>query len=375
MFLFAYVSALWCPLPGEDGHGGGCAGHGLWPAVREMKNMENDGSVMVKSCNFAAEKIIFTMKSRFLASIRRHWLLLAVTVVLSVMAGWTAWNVWPFDRTDMLQSTCRIDGEALLCLRTGKDSLLLNRTPTHRQGVWVNRHWWAPSGQGRLITSEPVVPFFKRYGWPAGQKELRERLAAVTDSLRTVLHRREIESKELAYYLRTHGVQDEGYGRIAQYATEQKRQTDTLSKLVKALEAIPENASLKLYMVEHDTVVWRDADGVVTRSVCEPRVWDGHDAGPEGKAETGGARPVWLRTVSHTTPSDVRAVSLFPWTLRSREREALTAVLLPHDTLLVDSWLRRRHLLQPRLFAPDGAPVFTRHGYCLGMAVGKEVVR
>lgn len=315
------------------------------------------------------------MKNTFFASVRRHWLLLVIDVILLAVVGWTVWNVWPFDRADMLRSSCTIEGEALLYLRSGKDSLLLSRTPANRQGVWANRHWWAPSCSGRLLTSGPVIPFFERHEWPLSQKELRERLVTATDSLQKVLHRREIEAKELAYYLRTHGVQDEGYGRIARYAQEQKQEIDTLTKMVRALEHIPDNGQLKLFIVEHDTAVYRNADGRISRAACEPLVWTGNFDRSTRRMVAAGPQPVWLRTADHTTPPDIYAVSLFPWTLRSNEREALTVVLLPGDTLLIDSWLRHRQLLQPRMFAPDGAPVFTKHGYCLGISVKKKIAR
>lgn len=315
------------------------------------------------------------MKNVFFASICRHWLLLVITIVLLTVVGWSCWNVWPFDRTDMLRSSCTIDGEALLYLRTGKDSVLLSRTPTHRQGVWANRHWWAPSCSGRLLTSVPVIPFFRRYGWPVSQQALREGIEDAADSLQDVLHRREIESKELAYYLRTHGVQDEGYDRIAQYSIEQKRMVDALRKLVHALNAIPAKAPLNLFVVEHDTAVCRDGDGQVMRMPCEPLAWSGHFDRSTRERVSAGNGSVWLRTADHATPSGACAVSLFPWTLRNNERKALTVVILPKDTLLVDNWLQHGRLSQPRMFAPDGASVFTKRGYCLGVSVKKEIVR
>lgn len=315
------------------------------------------------------------MKNVFFASICRHWLLLVITIVLLTVVGWSCWNVWPFDRTDMLRSSCTIDGEALLYLRTGKDSVLLSRTPTHRQGVWANRHWWAPSCSGRLLTSVPVIPFFRRYGWPVSQQALREGIEDAADSLQDVLHRREIESKELAYYLRTHGVQDEGYDRIAQYSIEQKRMVDALRKLVHALNAIPAKAPLSLFVVEHDTAVCRDGDGQVMRMPCEPLAWSGHFDRSTRERVSAGNGSVWLRTADHATPSGACAVSLFPWTLRNNERKALTVVILPKDTLLVDNWLQHGRLSQPRMFAPDGASVFTKRGYCLGVSVKKEIVR
>lgn len=50
---------------------------------------------------------------------------------------------------------------------------------------------------------------------------------AICDSLSSLLNRKETERKELIYYLRSHGVIDEGYTQIATYANRQSKMTDS----------------------------------------------------------------------------------------------------------------------------------------------------
>lgn len=54
-------------------------------------------------------------------------------------------------------------------------------------------------------------------------------MAEGTDSLGRLLERKQVERKELIYYLRSHGVIDEGYTQIATYANAQRIETDSLA--------------------------------------------------------------------------------------------------------------------------------------------------
>lgn len=299
------------------------------------------------------------------ASLLRKVTLAAALAVVVVVALWLAWRSLPASAGDMRRSACAVEGRVSLCLVAGTDTLVLRSDSVAQQGVWVDHHWWWPGCRGRLLT-------VSRGGMPTDTARMAHApldvLAERIDSLGSLLGRKETERKELAYYLRTHGVMDEGYDRIAAYASAQITETDSLARLAERLcEWRDRNAARTrrgcAIARKHEYVVkWRDGRDSLLTARAEPVVLPPEACG----------RAVEVRARVTGNPHGAYAVRRLPWV--GGCRGDILAVVVPSILASGTCDSLGRHDL-PRLFAADGTPVFTAHGRFVGVVSGKEVVR
>lgn len=306
-------------------------------------------------------------------------LLLCVAGVL-----WLFYRSMPASETSMRSSTCMVTGRVTLCLVSGHDTVGLWRDTVAQQGVWVSRHWWWPSSGGRVLTIQPST----RVSAAVSGDSLRRLAAAQADSLSRLLSRKDTERKELAYYLRSHGVVDEGYTQIAAYAATQQRETaqltNTMARLSSMLrrdsaaQAKGQATAMRLVTKAECTVSWYDGNDSLRSTASQPMTYK-----PVTHRQ---ARPVIIHTLRSTKPWGAYAVRNVPWGA-PEHRKVVTVTIAPnahatattpllHRALLVTGnyWRDRGHDL-PRIFAADGAPVFTLHGRFIGIVRGKEVIQ
>lgn len=280
-------------------------------------------------------------------------------------------RMMPASETELRRSTCLVDGNVSVCLVNGKDTAVLTSDSVHQQGVWINRHWWLASCDGRVLTVGPTAT-------------LRAAdVPALCDSLSSLLSRKETERKELIYYLRSHGVIDEGYTQIATYANRQSKMTDSLKLKVRELKRICPTDSDKtgkhpklskntrLILKADYRVSWYNNSNHLKHVTCDPVF----------TPLTAKAYPLILHTHRSIKPWGVYAVRNVPWGA-AEHRKIVTVRLVPTDTvapfhsIIVSGkyWQGHSHDL-PRLFAVNGAPVFTKHGRFIGIIHGKEVLQ
>ena len=223
-----------------------------------------------------------------------------------------------------------------VCLVSGKDTVELMADSVHQEGVWINRHWWWPSCDGRVLT----------VGQTSDVKPMN--LSAICDSIESLLHRKETERKELKYYLRSHGIIDEGYTQIAAYATRQGKMTDSLRRKLTVLQKTSrkdgtgkksKGKAPRFVLRGKYVVSWYNGNDELHHVECEP-------------------------VVSQLTRKIV-TVRIVP-----AERR------LPYHSIIVTGnyWQGHDHDI-PELFAVEGAPVFTKHGRFIGIIRGKEVMQ
>lgn len=303
--------------------------------------------------------------------IKPHHLWLSASAVLFLATCmWLVARLLPASADNMRQSTCFVDGHAQLCLVTGTDTLVLHVDSIHQQGVWINKHWWWPSCDGRVLTLCPTI----RLALPADSvaKASPARIVALlTDSLARLRQRKHTEEKELQYYLRSHGVQDEGYTRIATYAAQQAKATALLDSAYNRLKALKLSPKSHLVRLGCYRLSWYDDNNRLVHANCKPYVATVRQEG----------LPVILRAVTAKKPWDAYAVRNVPWGIKA-STHVLMATVAPTDTLaparvlLVPGTYGRdgRHDV-PRLLARNGAPVFTAGGRFVGIVKGKEVKR
>ncbi len=296
----------------------------------------------------------------------RHWKTAAAFVLPVIALLWLGARALPASEDDIRSSACIVSGHTDLCVVAGKDTIVVMCDTVQEQGVWIDRHWWRPSCKGHVLTLQQGRAFTDRGAWLTADS-LPGLIAAQTDSLGALLQRKDTERKELQYYLRCHGVQDEGYQRIAEYADIQARETDSLAEIHRVLSSCRRRQAIRLLRIGHYTVTWHDSNGQWHRTECEPAVT------PVGQV----GKPLVIQTVSRTKPKHVQAVRRLPWTA-AKPQDILTVKAMENDSvhpvlLIEGSWAADgRHNL-PRLFATDGSAVFTRHGYFIGLISDKTV--
>ena len=79
---------------------------------------------------------------------------IVVIATLLLLAGlaWLVLRAFPVSEVELRRSACLIDGRVCVCLVSGKDTVELMADSVHQEGVWINRHWWWPSCDGRVLT-------------------------------------------------------------------------------------------------------------------------------------------------------------------------------------------------------------------------------
>ena len=303
--------------------------------------------------------------------LRLSKLRIVVVAVRLLLVGliWLVLRAFPVSEVELRRSACLVDGRVGVCLVCGKDTVELMADSVHQEGVWINRHWWWPSCDGRVLTVGPT------------SKVMSIDLSTICDSLSDLLHRKETERKELAYYLRSHGVIDEGYTQIAAYATMQNSKTDSLKRQLTVLQKIRATDSAdkksgkakkaQLTLRGSYRVSWYDGNNKPHSVTCETVTSE----------LTGKAAPLILHTQRSFKPWGVYAVRNVPWGA-TQHRKIVTVRIIrtkqkaPYHSIIVTGnyWQGHDHDI-PSLFAKEGAPVFTQHGRFIGIIHGKEVMQ
>jgi len=338
------------------------------------------------------------MRHRFL----QHKLITILVLLAVIAVVFLAVRATPATESDIRSAACLVRGTDFLCLVSGKDTVTLRADSVNKEGVWINRHWWLPSCDGRVLTVN--VPEAASFLPIDNADSLRHLVAVRTDSLAALLHRKDIEHKELQYYMRSHGVIDEGYTQIAAYAAAQARETAELAKIHARLRAMLQHDSVAhkpMHLIRRSvyTVTWYDGD-TVKSVACKPLIT---------KLPRHGA-PMIVHTRRLIKPWGVYAVRNVPWGATEHRKvivvkvvEAQKGEMLkkekqkeekqkeekqkekekkqkaegpePGVTILTrgNYWKGHSHDI-PRLFAPDGAPVFTLHGRFIGIVYGRSII-
>lgn len=280
-------------------------------------------------------------------------------------------RILPANEHDMKASVCRVYGISEWCVTDGQDTVAVTTDSVVQQGVWINRHWWWPSCDGRVLT---VVPHTEKLRSLILSSRLStaEKLTHISDTLRHLYHRKQVEQRELTYYLRSHGVQDEGYIRIAEYADIQKKYTDSLKNSLKSLNQILSSGKKgKLIRCLKLKVSWFDEDDRLQDISCHAI----------RATVAGEGSPIIVNTMRNYKPWSAYAVRRAPWGGTSH-RSIITVTLSPLDSTLEQRAVLTRgncrktmHHDLPTLFACEGAAVFSLHGQFIGVVSGREIRR
>ena len=157
----------------------------------------------------------------------------------------------------------------------------------HRDtAVWVDRFPLLPSCKGCLLTRNHVDTIAA-----SAVPAIVEREKHFLDSLLQLMQQ---EKEELAYYLRVHGVQDEGYNMIADYKRDHDRREHLLQRTRQQLLGIGSGEKVSIRRVSSYTALYNNKEGKRSSVRCTPVQND------EGL--------LLMQTANQTTPEGVRAI-------------------------------------------------------------------
>lgn len=312
----------------------------------------------------------------------------AVALIVLAVACVVAWQLVPSSADAMRGSAVvveqtswqeiRIDGKPRLyfsgCMG---DSTLLGVTANrdsaahHRRmaGCWINRWSLLPSCMGRIATVYSAAPAVPRLGADSCIVRMcRQSIATQLKTLKT-------QKSELDYYLRVHGVQDNGYQAIAALASRVNAAYADVSRAGRVLDSLTASGRHRLAVASATeyVAVYRGTDGKTLRTRL-----DRIGADPS-------ARMMTLQTVDGKTPDSASPLSVTPWVMS--HRRGILAVGFPGlgenglecDTvspvIMPGTWSADGSHDLPRLLVSDGSPVFTKKGRFIGIVSGNSILR
>lgn len=236
-------------------------------------------------------------------------------------------------------------------------------------GCWMNRWPAVPSCNGRIVTVADTLPAL---GWKADDV-----LLAMIHTLEQTLRHDQAADAELQYYLRVHGVQDEGYQQIAALATQLRGRMRRDSATLHRADSLLKGAT-PLTLGRHTAyTAWytTDAPGAKGRGKAQK-------VACQCVAVHGRHGLMLLQTADHMTPDGVQAQYLLPWNTTNRRLVAAGHAALGVEGLaqshaqvvLTEGRRTDGHIAFPSLLATDGSALYTPRGLFAGLLRGHDVV-
>lgn len=223
-----------------------------------------------------------------------------------IVAATLVWRMWLPSRHVRKHAAAVVELASRYELsHEGKTLLTLASDTVYAPAVWVNRWWLLPSCLGRLV-SAPVV----REGSlipTGGKKSLDEWMTAEIARDDSILRGLKRQQRELRYYFRVHGVQDEGYEAIQRYAAKINSRIDSINHTDSVLRHALRLKDAMMTLRNSFTVIYKGLDGVRREPVDI-----------EGDNEKKGY--MRFRTHSKIKPLGAEAVSLWPWMTKIEEQ-------------------------------------------------------
>ncbi|MGI6241980.1 MAG: hypothetical protein ACOYJK_00340 [Prevotella sp.] len=307
--------------------------------------------------------------AQLIKKVSRYRVILIASMIGVTLLAILLIRLMPASKKDIRKSVCFVDGMTQLCLVSGQDTIVLQSDTICQQGAWINRHWWWPSCDGSILTVGRACAPTPRRQWPDAN-DLPRQMSEIIDSIGRLLTIKDTEQQEIEYYIRSHGVQDEGYNRISRYANLQKKATDSLRSVYQTLKSIKLDQHSHFVRKYFLQASWYNADGRLDTMECQPILsYTNHSEDT-----------ITIHTKQNLTPRGVYAVKRMPWGAAGSKR-IVTATLTRkdsisrHHTLLANGkMIDETHHDLPDLFARDGSPVFTAYGLFVGI-ISKQTVK
>ena len=284
---------------------------------------------------------------------------IALPVIVTVLAIWIISRIWPDDNKSSLASVVKIDckrhyvlsdanGHNLFFAFINSDSLMEGLTwdkeniinnATDSEGFWINQSWLYPSCEGKIISSvSDTTDLIIKNITPEGFTE-REIVYLKKENISITQ-----KQSELKYYLKVHGVQDEGYNMVAKYATKIHAYKDSINKELAILKEIKKSKHIKIYIKDQYIATCKNKKKQNIKQVCYLI------------KKSSDNRIQLLRNFNNTMPDNVNAVSIMPW--KSDKKKKVMAVCFRFDTPC------------PEEIADNGSSIYTETLFHKGLFSG-----
>lgn len=227
----------------------------------------------------------------------KAWTWIIATVAVAAVAL-VIMQCWPPSRRKLTQAAAVIESTSRYELKAGNRIILTwARDSCYSAACWMNRLALIPSCGGRLITfPEPSADTLTRLN----DARIRQLIAEQSRRLTLLIKGKETEYAEVRYYLRVHGVQDEGYDMIAKFGHQLSRELDSLKRTAGILKKTDSLKQLRINRRISYVVIYRQPTGREIRTTC--------------RAIKISSTRMILRTLNRRMPTGAKAVSIFPWT-------------------------------------------------------------
>ena len=245
--------------------------------------------------------------------------LIIIVAVLSTII-WTTYRLWPDNEEELKASVVTIErtfyyeitqnGKPVLYTAALSADTLMERmswnkdsiTKSHRltKGYWMNNMWIFPSCNGKLVTLKTDTSDIN-----TRHINIDRLIAHEIDTLNHIIKVAKHKQSNCRYYLRVHGVQDEGYDIVAKFATENHARLDSSIRclnILSELQKAENKSNIKIRKIE--TYTTRGNKHTKLKQV------ENHKDAPRNY--------MVLQTINKRTPDDVYALSKRPEFITNR---------------------------------------------------------
>lgn len=245
--------------------------------------------------------------------------LIIIVAVLSTII-WTTYRLWPDNEEELKASGVTIErtfyyeitqnGKPVLYTAALSADTLMERmswnkdsiTKSHRltKGYWMNNMWIFPSCNGKLVTLKTDTSDIN-----TRHINIDRLIAHEIDTLNHIIKVAKHKQSNCRYYLRVHGVQDEGYDIVAKFATENHARLDSSIRclnILSELQKAENKSNIKIRKIE--TYTTRGNKHTKLKQV------ENHKDAPRNY--------MVLQTINKRTPDDVYALSKRPEFITNR---------------------------------------------------------
>lgn len=204
---------------------------------------------------------------------RKGAILILLSILLAMIASHLIWHLLPRSQGEIEKCQAIVEHRHIEKVFIGDSLLFVDVDTTINYGaVWVNRYQLLPSCRGRLLVENPGgrVETNKTKTKKNYQSDAEKVLNRKVEHLKTSIERQEKDLRETRYYLRSHGVQDEGFMIVAEHDEQEKLKNNVDKQLLTTLTNIKNTENVSIKAEDSFFVVYRDNNDRVVRERCKP---------------------------------------------------------------------------------------------------------
>lgn len=238
-------------------------------------------------------------------------------------------------------------------------------------GCWINRWAFISSCGGRILTVDPF--YGEKDMLAAANSNVGETIEKTLQKARETAEKEKKRQNELDYYLNTHSVKDEGYNTMADYAENNRKDRERLEKGIEILEKIKAEKGITIRKNRYYALLYPTAKGKAGKISCK-KIAEETDRLPRGTMMlmtddgfiSDDAYCVYpIKRIFCLIPEkgdSITVAGIFGLNNGCSEKAAeqepkvfkgRTTSTEAHDI--------------PELLAPEGAPLFNRNGFFIGI--------